>query len=48
MLIIDDFDLKPLRSPQDEGLHDIFSECYERRSTIVTCTNGRQTVPSFI
>ena len=36
MLIIDDFGLKPLRSPQDEDLHDIISERYERRSTIVT------------
>ena len=36
LLIIDDFGLKPLRSPQDEDLHDIISERYERRSTIVT------------
>ena len=31
-LIIDDFGLKPLRSPQDEDLYDIVSERYERRS----------------
>lgn len=36
LLIIDDFGLKPLRPPQDEDLHDIVSERYERRSTIVT------------
>lgn len=36
LLIIDDFGLKPLRSPHDEDLHDIISERYERRSTIVT------------
>ena len=36
LLIIDDFGLKPLRSPQDEDLHDIISERYERRSTVVT------------
>ena len=36
LLIIDDFGLRPLRSPQDEDLHDIISERYERQSTIVT------------
>ena len=36
LLIIDDFGLKPLRPPQDEDLHDVISERYERRSTIVT------------
>lgn len=36
LLIIDDFGLKPLRPPQDEDLHDIISERYERRSTIIT------------
>ncbi len=36
LLIIDDFGLKPLRSPQDEDLHDLISERYERSSTIVT------------
>jgi DNA replication protein DnaC len=36
LLIIDDFGLKPLRPPQDEDLHDIISERYERKSTIVT------------
>ena len=36
LLIVDDFGLKPLRSPQDEDLHDIISERYERRSTVVT------------
>lgn len=36
LLIIDDFGLKPLRPSQDEDFHDIISERYERRSTIVT------------
>jgi DNA replication protein DnaC len=36
LLIIDDFGLKPLRSPQDEDFHDIISERYERRSIILT------------
>jgi len=36
LLIIDDFGLKPLRSPQDEDFHDLISERYELRATIVT------------
>jgi DNA replication protein DnaC len=36
LLIIDDFGLKPLRSPQDEDFHDLISERYEQRATIVT------------
>lgn len=36
LLIIDDFGLKPLRAPQDEDLHDLISERYEKCSTIVT------------
>lgn len=35
LLIIDDFGLKPLRSPQDEDLHDLVAERYERSATIV-------------
>ena len=34
--LIDDFGLKPLRSPQDEDLHDLVAERYERGATIVT------------
>ncbi len=30
LLIIDDFGLKPLRPPQDEDLHDLIAERYER------------------
>ena len=40
LLIIDDFGLKPLRSPQDEDLHAVIAERYERRSTIVTSNLG--------
>ncbi len=36
LLIIDDFGLKPMRSPQDEYLHDIVARRYEKRSTLVT------------
>src|SRR3990167_1189177 len=36
LLIIDDFGLKPLRPPQDEDLHDLVSERYEKAATIVT------------
>ena len=36
LLIIDDFGLKPLNSPQDEDLHAIIAERYEKGSTIVT------------
>lgn len=36
LLIIDDFGLKPLKGTQDEDLHDVISERYERKSTIVT------------
>lgn len=36
LLIIDDFGLKPLRTPQDEDFHDLIAERYEKASTIVT------------
>lgn len=36
LLIIDDFGLRPMRSPQDEDFHDLISQRYERTSTIVT------------
>ena len=36
LLILDDYGLKPLRSPQDEDLHDLIGERYERGSTVVT------------
>lgn len=36
LLIIDDFGLKPLRSPQDEDLHDLIAERHERGATLVT------------
>jgi DNA replication protein DnaC len=36
LLIIDDFGLKPLRTPFDEDLHDLIAERYERTTTIVT------------
>jgi DNA replication protein DnaC len=36
LLIIDDFGLKPLKGTQDEDFHDVITERYERKSTIVT------------
>jgi DNA replication protein DnaC len=36
LLIIDDFGIKPLRTPQDEDFHDLIAERYENASTIVT------------
>lgn len=36
LLIIDDFGLRPMRSPQDEDFHDLISERYERVATVVT------------
>ena len=36
VLIIDDFGLKPIKSPHDEDLHDLVSERYERGATIIT------------
>lgn len=36
LLLIDDFGLRPLRSPQDEDFHDLISARYETASTIVT------------
>jgi DNA replication protein DnaC len=36
LLIIDDFGLKPLKSPQDEDIHDLIDERYENTATIIT------------
>ena len=36
LLVIDDFGLKPLKSPHDEDLHDLIDERYERSATIIT------------
>jgi DNA replication protein DnaC len=36
LLIIDDFGLRPLRSPQDEDFHDLVAERYERAATVLT------------
>jgi DNA replication protein DnaC len=36
LLIVDDFALKPIRSPHDEDLHELIAERYERAATIVT------------
>jgi DNA replication protein DnaC len=36
LLVIDDFGLRPMRSPQDEDFHDLISQRYECVSTIIT------------
>lgn len=36
LLIIDDFGLKPLRSPEDENIHELIAERYELSSTMIT------------
>jgi len=36
LLIIDDFGLRPIRSPQDEDFHDLISQRYENASTLIT------------
>ena len=36
LIVIDDFGLRPLRTPQDEDLHDLVAERYERASTLIT------------
>ncbi|WP_438390898.1 ATP-binding protein [Caballeronia sp. DA-9] len=36
LLIIDDFGLKPMRTPEDEDFHDLIAERYERTSTVLT------------
>ncbi|MBT4822669.1 MAG: ATP-binding protein [Lentisphaerae bacterium] len=36
LLIIDDFGLKPMRPGQDEDLHDVIAERYERRPIVIT------------
>ena len=36
LLIIDDFGLKPLRTPEDECLHDLIAERCEVKSTLIT------------
>lgn len=36
LLIIDDFGLRPIRSPQDEDFHELISMRYESASTIIT------------
>jgi DNA replication protein DnaC len=36
LIVIDDFGLRPLRTPQDEDIHDLVAERYEQVSTVVT------------
>jgi DNA replication protein DnaC len=36
LIIIDDFGLRPMHSPQEEDFHDLIAERYERASTLLT------------
>jgi DNA replication protein DnaC len=36
LIIIDDYGLRPMRSPQDEDFHDLIAERYEHASTLIT------------
>ena len=36
LILIDDFGLRPMRSPQDEDFHDLMAERYERAAVIMT------------
>ena len=36
VLAIDDFGLRPMRSPQDEDFHDLVDARYERKTTLLT------------
>lgn len=36
VIAIDDFGLRPMRSPQDEDFHELISERYEKKTTLVT------------
>lgn len=36
LMIVDDFGLRPMHTPQDEDFHDLIAERYEKGSTIIT------------
>ena len=36
LIVLDDFGLRPMRSPQDEDFHDLIAERYERSAIVVT------------
>jgi DNA replication protein DnaC len=36
LIVIDDFGLKPLKSPHDEDFHELIAERYERSATIIS------------
>lgn len=36
VIAIDDFGLRPMRSPQDEDFHELIAERYEKKTTLVT------------
>jgi len=40
LIAIDDFGLRPMRSPQQEEFHELIAERYERTTTLVTSKRG--------
>ncbi len=36
LIVVDDFGLKPLKSPHDEDFHELIAERYERSATIIS------------
>ena len=36
VIAIDDFGLRPMRSPQDEDFHELVAERYEKKTTLIT------------
>jgi DNA replication protein DnaC len=47
LLIIDDFGLKPLRSPAPEDFYDVINERYERAATVVTSNRALDEWPQL-
>lgn len=47
LLIIDDFGLKPLRSPAPEDFYDVINERYEKGATLVTSNRALEEWPQL-
>lgn len=47
LLILDDFGLKPLRSPAHEDMYDIINERYEKGSTLITSNRAVTEFPAL-
>jgi DNA replication protein DnaC len=47
LLILDDFGLKPLRSPAPEDMYDIINERYEKGATLITSNRALSEFPAM-